>query len=223
MIKYTQDQLREIIQQNINGEESKDSTIVITRKNNIFVVNKTTIEAVLDMNSKSIGVLNMASNKRKGGGVLNGAVAQEEDLYRCTNMYNLVSDDFYPLDNKILFTEDVKVIRDSNYMYLQDPVNINVITSCMVNLNTTKARPIDYHQVVENKIEELLQGFLKYQCTSIVLGAWGCGVFKNKPEDIAKAFYRVLMKGYRHCFDEIIFAIAFNEKNYNVFRDQFIR
>ena len=41
-------------------------------------------------------VLNMASSKRKGGGVENGSMAQEECLFRCSNLFT-IQDNLYPI------------------------------------------------------------------------------------------------------------------------------
>jgi len=49
----------------------------------------------------------MASYKRPGG-VRNGARAQEECLFRCSNLIQVVPNSFYPLkENEALYTKDV--------------------------------------------------------------------------------------------------------------------
>ena len=40
----------------------------------------------------------------------------------------------------------------------------------------------------------------------VILGAFGCGVFANPPELVAKAFSNV-MDAYRHHFETIEFAV----------------
>ena len=56
---------------------------------------------------------------------------------------------------------------------------------------------------------------------NIVLGAWGCGVFRNSVQDIAEIF-RILLfeEKYISLFDNVIFA-AFNEKNNRLFSEAF--
>ena len=53
----------------------------------------------------------------------------------------------------------------------------------------------------------------------LVLGAWGCGVFRNDPTDMANNFRRVLYdEGRRNDFDLIVFAIGDDSSKVNVFR-----
>ncbi|REK91620.1 TIGR02452 family protein, partial [Streptomyces inhibens] len=43
----------------------------------------------------------------------------------------------------------------------------------------------------------------------LVLGAWGCGVFRNEPADVAGAFAAALLNGGRFAgrFDRVVFAV----------------
>jgi len=69
-------------------------------KNNITIVNSDTVSALIDFNvfGKTC-VLNMASPKRPGGGVVNGARAQEECLFRCSNLAQVIPTTFYRLED----------------------------------------------------------------------------------------------------------------------------
>ncbi len=60
---------------------------------------------------------------------------------------------------------------------------------------------------------------------NLVLGAWGCGAFGNKPQDVAEYFRKVLIdEGYSGFFDEVRFAIYGPENGNNImwFRKVFI-
>ncbi len=59
---------------------------------------------------------------------------------------------------------------------------------------------------------------------NLVLGAWGCGAFGNKPEDVSRYFKTVIVdEGYGKFFDEVCFAIYGSEdgKNITAFRRLF--
>ena len=75
---------------------------------NIYVKNLDCIQETLYLSkSGKTLLLNMASYKRPGG-VRNGARAQEECLFRCSNLIQVVPNSFYPLkENEALYTKDV--------------------------------------------------------------------------------------------------------------------
>ena len=58
----------------------------------------------------------------------------------------------------------------------------------------------------------------------LVLGAWGCGAFGNKPEEVAGYFRQVILEEKEGAaFDTICFAIygSENGKNITAFREVF--
>ena len=55
-----------------------------------------------------------------------------------------------------------------------------------------------------------------------MLGAWGCGVFKNEPRDVARAFAALLAGKYRDRFARVVFAIlGGGDANLAAFRETF--
>ena len=70
---------------------------------------------------------------------------------------------------------------------------------------------------MEKKVIELE---IKNNIDNIILGAWGCGVFGNEPDKMAKMFKDVLEEGYK--FNNVIFAIINDHNsvgnNYNEFK-----
>lgn len=58
----------------------------------------------------------------------------------------------------------------------------------------------------------------------LVLGAWGCGAFGHRAENVAGYFRHVLIEEGRHVwFDDVCFAIygSTNSRNYRVFQTAF--
>ena len=180
---------------------------------NIQVVNSDSVSALTEWcKVGKTAVLNMASHKRPGGGVINGARAQEECLFRCSNLGHVISSDFYPLqDNELLWTKDAIFFKDVNYAYMKD-VSVDVVTIAAINLNGLgKFQKIpNYEELTKDKIRLMLSMAVKNNIDNIILGAWGCGVFGNKPDKMAKMFKDVLDEGYK--FDNVIFAII-NDHN----------
>lgn len=65
-----------------------------------------------------------------------------------------------------------------------------------------------YVPVVKGKIRTILRIALDNNHTKLVLGALGCGAFKNPPSHVAKLFKEVLEESeFTGAFEEICFAI----------------
>jgi uncharacterized protein (TIGR02452 family) len=49
----------------------------------------------------------------------------------------------------------------------------------------------------------------------LVLGAWGCGVFQNNPQEVARYFAKLLNQNglFVNCFQHIIFAVLSSKYN----------
>jgi uncharacterized protein (TIGR02452 family) len=51
----------------------------------------------------------------------------------------------------------------------------------------------------------------QHEADVLILGAFGCGAFKNPPDIVAKAFHDVIQESnYQSYFDHIVFAIKNN-------------
>lgn len=178
-------------------------------------------------------LLNMASQKRAGGGVANGARAQEESLFRCCNAHLSVTRKFYPLSVRdLLYTKDVTFFKSGQtYDMLNCPITVDMITAAAMNIShidaKTKADKEWYDSYVKttyHKIVAMLNIAAIQGANSVILGAWGCGVFKNDPTIMAHLFRRALFHdGMRHLFDRVDFAIINDrnsvDDNYGIFSD----
>ena len=177
----------------------------------ISVQNIDCIEAARELSLKGkTCMLNMASYKKPGGGVRSGAMAQEEELSRRSNLVFGLNPNYYPLDmNNFIYTHDVTFFKDNHYQII-DSFNCDVITVAAINLN----HDIDsrtYHDLTEEKIKSMIYEPYLHNCRNLVLSAFGCGVFRNDPEYISIVFERhiPLMKSL---YDNVVFAIL-NDHN----------
>lgn len=194
----------------------------------VIVINLDTVSTAVKYAKKGkTCVLNMASASKAGGGVAEGASAQEESLFRCSNLCETVTQDFYPLeDDEALYTKDAVFFKDKDYNDME-PIKVDVVTIASVNLNADSYydednevyvdglvdKPKNYHTIMKNKVRLMLSLAAKNGVEYMVLGAWGCGVFKNDPYDVGYSFYDVLYKeDYATLFKQTVFAII-NDKN----------
>lgn len=188
---------------------------------------QTPIKTFLDCSTVSAGIigvdkgyktaiLNFADGFEKGGLVLKGAPTQEESICRCSNLYlSLCSPqaekEYYDFNRKnntasdrLIYSPDVTFVKNGEYETLKHPVRMDVI-SCPAPMGHEATEDILKHRMkcivgaaIDNGIE------------CLVLGAWGCGVFGNSPEIVAKCFKAVLAD-YGGNFKEVFFAIKPND------------
>lgn len=199
-------------------------------------------------------VLNMANRQNPGGGVLHGSRAQEESIFRRTNLFRSLyqfspyaeifgikkAEKQYPLDRNFggVYSPDVIYFRDSEKRgcrLLNTPEYVSVITVAAMNRpELTSTMEICSHLVegVKNKMRSIFRIALRHRHDSVVLGAWGCGAFRNPPKHIAYLFHEVLNEiEFKNKFRKIVFAIIEDhnsrkshnpEGNLKPFQDEFL-
>ncbi len=187
---------------------------------NILTINSDTVSTALEYSRMGkTCILNMASERKAGGGVINGAMAQEECLFRCSNLFKTVTQDLYPLGlDEALYTKNAVFFKDKNYGIIE-PFKVDVVTVPALNLNSSNDYIKTYDILMKDKIRLMLSLAVKNDCKNIILGAWGCGVFANNPIDVANLFQEVFFEReskispcYVNSFTNIVFAVI-NDRN----------
>ena len=167
-------------------------------------------------------------------------------LYPCLNtdtMWNV----FYkphrktanPLyNNDCIYTPDVSVFKsDKNFPEIlpkDEWWNVNVLTCAAPNLRerpsnamnpcagnqATKITPSELEKLLTARIKRIFDIAAASENEVLILGAFGCGAFRNPPEIVAKVFNTV-MQDYLCCFDTIKYAVYHTEReiaNYEAFK-----
>jgi uncharacterized protein (TIGR02452 family) len=206
-----------------------ESAQVIVTKNRSFEAARPYAEQGL-----KIAVLNFASSTNPGGGVTSGASAQEECLCRVSTLYPCLKDEsmwdlFYaphrkarnPLHNDdIIYTKDVIVFKDDDYQPLPKPFPVDVITCAAPTLREQSSNrynpsdgdkapditPEDLLALHERRGQQILSAAAANGTEVIILGAFGCGAFKNDPAIVAQAYANILPE-YLLYFRTIEFAV----------------
>ncbi|HFA49667.1 MAG TPA: TIGR02452 family protein [Bacteroidetes bacterium] len=199
--------------------------IISNNKTEIEVTKETTLNAtrrLIKEGHTDVLCLNFASAKNAGGGFLGGSQAQEESIARSTGLYNCQQKAaaYYKSNRKIrscfytdymIYSPNVPIIKDEDGNNLEELVTASIITAPAVNTGVVKHREKDrMHEieiVMKRRIEKVLAIALEHQHKAIVLGAWGCGVFQNKPEDIADYFKEIIETKFKNDFNKIVFAV----------------
>ncbi|NVM29554.1 MAG: TIGR02452 family protein [Candidatus Helarchaeota archaeon] len=224
---------------NILNQDSSSS------KTDFEVTNETTLGAVrrqINEGQENILCLNFASAKNPGGGFLKGSGAQEESLARATGMYPCISqmNAYYSSNKKyksalytdnMIYSPNVPVLRDDRDELLDAPVFTSIITAPAVNAKVVRNRePQNTPRIkptMMRRIEKILSLAIIYNHKILILGAWGCGVFKNNPSQVAEYFARYLMgkSDFSRFFNEVVFAILDKTKakrNIAPFEEKFL-
>ncbi|WP_369230980.1 TIGR02452 family protein [Streptomyces sp. R21] len=171
-----------------------------------------------------VAVLNFASARNPGGGYLNGAQAQEEALCRASALYTCVlrarefydhhrahRDPFYT--DRVIHSPAVPVFRDDRGRLLDDPYTAGFLTAAAPNAGvvrrTAPERTAELPAALAIRAERVLETAAAHGYRRLVLGAWGCGVFQNDPEQVAGAFRALLADGGRFAerFDHVVFGV----------------
>lgn len=166
-------------------------------------------------------LLNFASARNAGGGFIKGAKAQEEDLCRASGLYPclLRAPDYYAVnraEGSVLYTDhliyspSVPFFRGAGPDLLESPCFPAVITSPAPNAGELLARLPDAGPSLEEALRrrsgQILDVARTHGHKNLLLGAWGCGVFRNDPAQVARIFAEVLEE-QAGAFERVIFAV----------------
>ena len=197
----------------------------------VKVINQDCIYAAKDLIDKGFNpcVLNMASFSTPGGGVIKGSSAQEENIFRRTNIFQSLyqfhsigenygieqKEERYPLDYNFggIYTPHVIVFKggsDTRYTPLEEPFEIAVVSVSAVKNPTLKNGKLEPWVIdtTKSKIRQIFDIALENGHDSLVLSAFGCGAYKTPPTEMAKLFKEVIeSKNYKGAFKVIHFAI----------------
>ncbi|MBD8497555.1 TIGR02452 family protein [Paenibacillus arenosi] len=186
-----------------------------------------TIRDFAGRGASGVGVLNFASAKNPGGGFLNGAMAQEESLAASSGLYRtqLRNEEYYLANracNTMMYTDyaiyspDVVFFRDERFELLKQPVTASVLTLPAVNYGQVLLKGEDSNEakrVMKDRMRLALAIFADRGAKYLIFGAYGCGVFRNHPVEVAGWWEELLEdEGYSKLFDEIVFAVLDNSK-----------
>jgi len=196
------------------------------RATTVEVVNETTlvgITRVLAAGHGPVAVLNFASAKNPGGGFLNGSHAQEESLARSSALHAslLRAWEFYErhraspsllYSDAMILSPGCPVVRDDEGHLLEEPQLATFITSPAPNAGAAAdTRPEEVPHIPEvfrRRSEYVLALAASRGYQHLVLGAWGCGVFRNDPAVVAAAFAGHLRHGaWSGRFERVVFSV----------------
>ncbi len=187
------------------------------------VANETTLRGASEFVARGHRVLalNFASAKNPGGGFLSGAQAQEESIARASGLYAcLVGSPYYAhhraeadafYSHRAIYSPDVPVFRGEDGALLDEPWLCSFITCPAVNrgalVQHRSTRLDEIREVMCQRIERILLIAAAHGHDALVLGAFGCGVFRNDPVEVAELFQHALTGRFRGVYQRVHFAV----------------
>lgn len=221
---YTPEQTQQLL-----ADQAALSAGDVARQETAFeVTGETSTQAgqrlVRDEGASDVAILNFASARNPGGGYLGGARAQEEDLCRSSALYTTLLEAREHYDahranrdtrysHRVIYSPDVPVYRDGATRLLDTPYQISYLTSPAPNAGAlAKHEPSALGEIpglLTERAGRVLAVAAQHGVQTLVLGAWGCGVFRNDPETVARAFRGHLAAGgvFEGRFARVVFAV----------------
>ena len=150
---------------------------------------------------------------------IDGDNLHTDDLIYTPNVLIIKSDEAYPkrLDKKDFITVDIISAAAPN---------LRGVVANEYNPESSKVKSVtdeELYQIHLSRAKHILNIAAAHQNKIIVLGAFGCGAFRNNPYVVAKA-YKEALKEYAKYFVKVIFAIYhrdFEIENYQAFKETF--
>lgn len=193
-----------------------------------------------------IAVHNFASATNPGGGVTRGSRAQEECLCRCSTLYPVLQTQyggfyqFHRSRHDVRYTDaciwspGILIIKDDSDLPKPLPeadwCEVDVLTCAAPNLRpkpnnrmnpgTDKPLRISDTELLalhKSRAAHLLSVAAANRNEVLVLGAFGCGAFQNKPEIVAQAYKEVLPE-FRGRFRHVEFAVFCTDRERENFK-----
>ena len=178
--------------------------------------------------SGKTAILNFASYKNPGGGFISGSKAQEECLCHESFLYNVLEkmvDKYYKWNNdhknRALYLN--RGLYSPNVVFISEDTEfkVDVITCASPNKSAAKK----YQRVNDEENTKALKSRIKFvldiatqnKADTLILGAYGCGVFGQDPAEVSRIFKEYLETTHKGVFKTVVYAIPAG-KNLDAFR-----
>lgn len=175
-----------------------------------------------------ICVLNFADYMHPGGKFLEGSSAQEESLCHASVLFNILKSErirgmFYDAHrgkaNRCCYSDHLLYVPE---VWFEGDIMCDVIVCAAPN----KGAAMNYHSVnaltadmyMQERCNAVLQAAAYHRVDTLILGAFGCGVFRNDPRVVSERFKALLDGRYQGSFKRVIFAVPGDGSNSECFK-----
>ncbi len=190
-----------------------------------LVLNVDSTEAVLQYPKAAL--LNFASYRHAGGGFIAGAWAQEEAICHDSTLYNVLCrfESFYAENeknlNRSLYTD--RAIFSPGIIFRRGgkQAECGVITCAAPNFSAARGRGVSEKEnetALRQRVDFVISIAEEQGCDTVILGAWGCGVFGQDPAVMARLFKERLAAT---TIKLAVFAVPGRNNNFTGFKNAF--
>ena len=117
--------------------------------------------------------------------------------------------------DKALYTPNIEFTQNDNTKF------VDVITCAAPNWTVANkycnVTPLENYRALSSRIKFVKNITCDNNLNVIILGAYGCGVFGQDPETVAKLIHQ----HFKSSIPEVILAIPGNDRNYQAFANYF--
>jgi uncharacterized protein (TIGR02452 family) len=176
------------------SDEGRCGAIEVTQESLFQACYRLAVEHKIE----NIAALNFASPTKPGGGFLNGAQAQEEMIARSSGLYPCIVQfhEMYAFGREacgplasdyIIYSPTVPYFRADDGTLCEHPFCVSIITAAAVNAGAcaTLEEKNSVRETMKARLRKIMLVAIEHGARALVLGAFGCGVFKNDPTAIA--------------------------------------
>ena len=243
----TEEEYAECKKKNNTAEETDDVKIIVSGKRTLEAAEAYVKQGKKVCVLNYASATNPGGGVRNGSSAQEEAICRCSTLYPCLNTKEMWEGFYAPHRNAhnplynddCIYTPDVKVFkRDIDFPEVL-PENewwdVNVITCAAPNLRAVPSNKMNPHagdsqanisvnelkELLRRRIERIFQIALANDTEVLVLGAFGCGAFRNPPKVVAEVFKEYTEK-YGKYFEVIEYAVFHTERekgNYEAFRE----
>ena len=234
---------------NLPKKSDEPCKIIVSRERSLQAaqkyVNKGLSTAVLNFASAT----NPGGGVSRGSSAQEECLCRCSTLYKNIATESAVTQFYQPhkraknalYNNDCIYTPGVMVFKsDTNepkVLDKKDWYSVDIITCAAPNLRENPGGSIMNPNKGEVAVSNISDEKLKqihiergrriltiarmHMCPVVILGAFGCGAFKNPPKIVAEA-YKELVEEFKYYFDTIEFAVycpSYNDTNYRVFKN----
>ncbi len=197
-----------------------------------YVLQDTTTNAIFrlkDVSEVPI-VLNFASYTNPGGCFLEGSKAQEECLCHSSFLYNVLThfQEYYDWNNshknrglymhRAIYSPEIYFFNKTATLCGDKDIRKVDVVTCAAPNNSLRLRyksftPEENTSTLKDRIKFIRRICLETGRKTVILGAWGCGVFRQDPCEVASLFKEIFSDSGL----TVIYAVP-DEATFNVFK-----